>query len=199
VRQTRRQGAELGLNERAGALSLSAHYTYLEATFETPLVLNSPNNSTAAPLSCPACTDIRVVPGDRLPGIPRHVIKLDAAYSWAALTLGMDLVGQSGIYARGDESNRDVNGPVPGFLVLDARARYVLSSHWRVFARIDNLLDRHYYTYGALGRNVFTAPGNAFDASGTTWRSEQFRTVGVPIGAWVGFQFGLGDGSGEGK
>ena len=192
VEQTRRQGVELGLDGRVGALSFRAHYSYVEATFEAPLILNSPSNSTAAPLTCPACTDIRVVPGDRIPGIPRHVLKLNAAYEIGALTLGMDLISQSDIYARGDENNQDVNGAVPGFLLVNLDARYSLSSRWRVFARIDNLLDRRYYTYGVLGRNVFTAPGDTFDPTGATWRPEQFRTVGVPIGAWVGIEYSVG-------
>jgi outer membrane receptor protein involved in Fe transport len=192
VGQTRRQGLELGLEGGAGAFSFSAHYSYIEATFETPLFLNSPNNSTAAPLTCATCTDIQVVRGDRIPGIPRHVVKLRAAYTAGALTLGVDLMGQSDVYARGDEDNRDANGPVPGFLLVNLDARYALSSRWHVFARIDNLLDRRYYTYGVLGQNVLTAPGNAFDLTGATWRSEQFRTVGVPIGAWIGVQYSLG-------
>jgi iron complex outermembrane receptor protein len=197
VGQTRRQGAELGLDGRAAALSFRAHYSYVEATFQTPLVLNSPDNSTAAPLTCLACTDIQVLPGDRIPGIPRHVVKLNAAYEVGALTLDVDLIGQSDLYARGDENNRDVNGPIPGFLLINLDARYALSSRWHLFARIDNLLDRRYYTYGVLGRNVFTAPGDVFDATGATWRSEQFRTVGVPIGAWIGVQYNL-DGSQHG-
>ena len=190
VGQTRRQGVELGVDGRSSALSFGAHYSYIEATFQTPLILNSPNNSTAAPLTCPACTEIHVVAGDRIPGIPRHVFKLNAAYDVRALTLAVDLIGQSGIYARGDENNRDVNGSIPGFLLVNLDARYALSAHWRVFARIDNLLDRRYYTYGVLGQNVFTGPGETFDATGATWRSEQFRTVGVPIGAWVGIAYG---------
>jgi iron complex outermembrane receptor protein len=192
VGQTRRQGLELGLEGTSGAFSLSAHYSYVEATFRTPLFLNSPNNSTAAPLTCATCTDIQVVPGDRIPGIPRHVIKLRAAYTAGALALGLDLTGQSDLYARGDENNRDVNGPVPGFLLVNLDARYALSSGWQMFARIDNLLDRRYYTYGVLGENVLTAPGNNFDPTGATWRSEQFRTVGMPLGAWVGVQYSLG-------
>jgi hypothetical protein len=58
---------ELGLDGRVGPVEVSAHYTYLQATFRTPLILNSSNNSMATPLSCPACTQIRVRPGDRIP------------------------------------------------------------------------------------------------------------------------------------
>jgi len=191
VPQTRRAGFELGLQGKAGAFSLSAHYTYLEATFEAPLILSSPDNSTAAALSCSTCTDIQVRPGDRIPGLPKHVVKLRAEYAVGAFALGVNVLGQSSLYARGDENNRDVNGPIPGFALVNLDAHYDVSSRWHVFARIDNLFDRRYFNYGLLGQNVLTAPGNTFDATGTSWRPEQFRTVGAPLGAWVGVIYGV--------
>jgi iron complex outermembrane recepter protein len=193
VGQTRRQGVSLGLSGRAGAFHFSAHYSLVDATFQTPLTLNSPNNSTAGPSAgCPACTNIQVVPGDRIPGIPRNIVKLRGQYSVDRLTLGLDVVGQTDIYARGDENNQDVNGPVPGFVLVNLDAQYELASRWRLFARIDNVLDRRYYTFGVLGQDELTGPGDTFDTTGETWRSEQFRTVGAPIGAWIGVEYGLG-------
>jgi hypothetical protein len=66
-----------------------------------------------------------------------------------------------------------------------------LGSGWELFAKINNVFDRRYASFGALGQNVFTAPGNTFDASGASWRSEQFRTVGAPRGVWVGLSVDL--------
>jgi outer membrane receptor protein involved in Fe transport len=192
VGQTRRGGIELGLDARAGRLSASAHYTYLEATFRTPLVLSSPDNSAATGISCPTCTEIQVVPGDRIPGIPRHVLKLRAEYESSRFGLGVEAIGQSSQYARGDESNQDVNGPLPGYLLLSADAHYTIAARWSLFARIDNLLDRRYFAFATLGQNVFTGPGGTFDATGTTWRPEQFRAVGAPRGAWLGISYRLG-------
>lgn len=195
VRQTRRQGISLGLSGRAGAFDFSAHYSFVEATFQTPLVLNSPNNSTAGPTAgCPACTNIRVAPGDRIPGVPRNIIKLQGQYTAGKLTLGLDVTGQTDLYARGDENNQDVNGPVPGFVLVDLDALYELSSRWRATLRIDNLLDRRYYSFGILGENELTGPGNTFDTTGTTWRNAQFLSVGAPIGVWIGVEYGLGAG-----
>jgi iron complex outermembrane recepter protein len=193
VGQTRRQGVSLGLDGREGAFHFSAHYSLVDATFQTPLTLNSPNNSAAGPSAgCPACTNIQVVPGDRIPGIPRTIVKLRGEYTVDRLTLGLALVGQTGIYARGDENNQDVNGPVPGFVLVNLDAQYELASRWRLFARVDNLLDRRYYTFGILGQNELTGPGETFDTTGETWRNEQFRTVGAPIGAWIGVEYRLG-------
>jgi outer membrane receptor protein involved in Fe transport len=192
VGQTRRRGVELGLDGKAGGFTMSAHYTYLAATFQTPLLLNSPNNSTARGLSCAACTEIQVVPGDRIPGIPRHIVKLRAEYAVNRARLGLNVTSQSDRFARGDENNQDVNGPVPGFVVVNLDASFNVSSNWHVFARVDNLFDRRYFTFATLGKNVFTAPGNVFDPTGTSWRSEQFRSVGAPRGAWVGVELRLG-------
>ena len=196
VGQTRRQGFSLGLHGRKGPFELGVHYSFVQATFQSPLTLNSPNNSTAAPIDCATCTDIRVVPGDRIPGIPENILKLNAQYASGPLTLGVNVIGQSDIYAQGDENNRDVNGPIPGFFLVNLNAGYSLSSRWRVFASIDNVLDKRYYTYGILGLNELTGPGHTFDTTGTSWRNEQFRTVGVPIGAWFGVEYNVDGGAG---
>ena len=189
VGRTRRQGGELGLDAKGGAFSLSAYYTYLEATFETPLVLNSPNNSAATGISCPTCTEIQVLPGDRIPGIPRHIVKLRGEYAGPSYGLGVTIIGQSSQYARGDESNQDINGALPGYVLVNLDAQYRLGPHWSFSASINNLFGRSYYTFATLGENVFTAPGNSFDATATSWRSEQFRSVGAPRGAWIGVAY----------
>jgi len=81
VGQTRRQGLELALNGAIKPVTWRVSYGYIQATYRTALTLNSPVNSSAQPLSCPTCADIRVLPGDRIPGIPLHVAKLDLGYA----------------------------------------------------------------------------------------------------------------------
>jgi hypothetical protein len=63
-----------------------------------------------------------------------------------------------------------------------------------VFARIDNLFDRSYQTFGLLGENFFNGPGNTFDAGAVT--AEQFRTPGAPRAMWVGVRYTFGAPSG---
>src|SRR6185437_9889126 len=128
VGQTRRQGVELGLDGETRAFSFSAHYSYIEATFQTPLFLNSPNNSTAAPLTCAACTDIQVQPGDRIPGIPRHVVKLRAEYMGTRYSVAIEALGQSPLFSRGDENNHDINGPITGYVLVNMDAHFELSA-----------------------------------------------------------------------
>ena len=194
VGATRRQGVELGLQGRAGALALALHYSLVDATFRTPLVVNSPNNSTAGPIRCPACTDIQVRSGDRLPGIARSTFKLHAAWTFRkGAVAGMTLTSQGATYARGDENNADASGRVPGFTLVNLDARLPLGAGWEAFAIVDNLFDRRSASFGTLGQDVFTGPGRTFDPSGATWRREQFRVAGAPRGAWIGITWRFGD------
>ncbi|MFL6698129.1 MAG: TonB-dependent receptor [Vitreoscilla sp.] len=193
VGQTRRRGLELGLQGRADALALDLHYSLVDATFRTPLVVNSPNNSTAAPISCASCADIRVRSGNHLPGIARETFKLHGEWTFRqGAIVGIGVIAQSGVYARGDENNADASGRLPGFTLVNLDARWPLGGCWEAFADVDNLFDRRSSNFGALGRNVFTAPGRTFDASGASWRSEQFRVAGAPRGVWVGITWRFG-------
>ncbi|HUD25036.1 MAG TPA: TonB-dependent receptor [Burkholderiaceae bacterium] len=190
VGQTRRQGLELGANGVLKTITWRVNYAYIQATYRSALTLNSPDNSAAQPLSCPTCADIRVVPGNRLPGIPLHVAKLDLEYApsvrWSA---ALNVIGQSSTFPRGDENNRDVHGPVPGFAVVNLNGQVKLTQRLELFAKVDNLFDRLYSSYGVLGANAFHLPGHAFDPNPAAWTPEQFRSFGAGRGAWVGFSY----------
>jgi outer membrane receptor protein involved in Fe transport len=193
IGRTRRQGLEVGLIGKLGATQLNAHYSLIGARFETPLLLNSPSNSSATSLQCASCTEIRVERGDRIPGVPRQILKLGLEIEpTRTVAMGLGLIAQSSFYARGDENNRDANGPLPGYAVVNLDARWRIASGWELQAQVNNLFDRRYATFGTLGQNVFTGPGNTFDPSGATWRNEQFRTVGAPRGVWFSLNYRWG-------
>ena len=193
VGQTRRQGLELGVSGTAKPVSWRINYGYIQATYRSALILNSPVNSTAQPLTCPTCTDIRVVPGDRIPGIPLHVVKLDLGYApsarWSA---GANVIVQSSTFPRGDENNQDVNGPVPGFALVNLNGQVRLTQRLELFAKVDNLFDRLYSSYGVLSANAFHLPGHAFDPNPANWTPEQFRSIGPGRGAWIGLTYRFG-------
>ena len=188
VGQTRRQGIELGITTSLDRLTLSSHYSLIDATYQSSLILNSASNSTAAPISCPTCTDIRVTPGDRIPGIPRHQFNLRAEYAFTEkLSAAGTLIAASDQFARGDENNRDVHGSVPGNAIVKLDARYQADRHWQVFGRIDKLFDKRYQTFGVLGQNAFLGPNNTFATGASV--AEQFRSPGAPLGVWVGVKY----------
>ncbi len=185
--KTRRQGLELGLHGRIGKLSLAANYGYIDATFESALTLNSPANSSADPIT----NDIQVSPGNKVPGIPEHSLKLRMEYELTeAVSLGTNIMYFSSQYARGDENNQDANGKLPGYTLVNLDARYQLNKQLMFFGRITNLFDRQYETLGVLGENFFNGPGRTFDAGNVT--AEQFRSVGAPRGIWVGVKYDFG-------
>ncbi|MEK6211190.1 MAG: TonB-dependent receptor [Pseudomonadota bacterium] len=185
--KTRRQGLELGMHGRFAKLSLAANYGYIDATFESALTLNSPVNSSADP----GTGDIQVSPGNKVPGIPEHSLKLRMEYDFTeAVSVGTNIMYFSSQYARGDENNQDANGRIPGYTLVNLDARYQLNKQLMFFGRITNLFDKEYETLGVLGENFFNGPGRTFDAGNVT--EEQFRSAGAPRGIWVGVKYDFG-------
>ncbi|HEY6240631.1 MAG TPA: TonB-dependent receptor [Burkholderiales bacterium] len=183
VGTTRREGLELVLSTRWNALAASVRYGYVDATFESPFVENSPTNSTADTNGA-----IQVKPGDRIPGIPQHSLKLRLQYDFGErASLGTNVIYSSSIYARGDENNQDVNGRIPGYAVVNLDGRYGLAKGLDLFARVVNLFNKQYSNFGILGQNFFTGPGNTFDGNNPV--NEQFRGPGIPRGAWIGLRY----------
>ena len=184
--ETRRQGLELGVHGRVEKLSLALNYGYVDATFVSALTLNSPANSSAD-----AGGDIHVSPGDKIPGVPAHSVKLRADYDLSdTISLGGNAMYFSSQYARGDENNQDSNGKVPGYFLLNLDARYQYTKRLAFFGRIDNVFDKDYETLGVLGENFFNGPGRTFDAGNVT--GEQFRSAGAPRAVWVGVKYTMG-------
>jgi len=101
------------------------------------------------------------------------------------------MLGQSSFYARGDENNQDVSGPLPGFFFLNLDARWRPSAHWEFALTVENAFDRAYSTFGLLSKNLFTGPSRSFDYTGTLWHSEQFRSVAAPRGFWLTASYSL--------
>ncbi len=183
VGKTRRQGLELSLGRKWNAFSAMLRYSYVEATFQSAFTVSASANSSAD-----ASGNIQVKPGNRMPGIPRHSLKLRLQYDFGQqASVGTSINYSGSVFARGDENNQDVNGQVPGFTVVNLDGRYTLSKGMEVFARVSNLLDRKYANFGVLGQNYFTGPGNTFDGANPV--NEQFRGPGVPRGIWAGLRY----------
>ncbi|GLU32662.1 TonB-dependent receptor [Trinickia caryophylli] len=183
VGKTRRQGVELAGRTKFGPLAVGASYSYVDATYRTSWTENSASNSSAD-----ANGDITVKRGDHIPGIPAHTIKVrfdyDVTPKW---DIGSNLTYRSSIFARGDENNEDVNGKLAGYFLIDLDTTYHVTKQLQVFARVTNLLDKRYASFGVLGSNVFTGPGHTFDGANPV--NEQFVGVGAPRGFWLGMRY----------
>jgi outer membrane receptor protein involved in Fe transport len=186
---TRRQGIELGAEYRIGAASLSASYAYIDATYRSTFTLPSRNNTTAFDSDGDGMPDsIQVVPGNRIPAIPRQLLKLRGEHrTTERLTVGLEMMAASSQFARGDENNADRAGAVPGYALVNFDLRYMVQPGWQLLAKVHNVFDRRYETFGVLGTNFFRGPGNTFDAAAAG--PEQFRSSGAPRGAWLGIAY----------
>jgi iron complex outermembrane receptor protein len=142
IGSTRRQGVESGIKYDGDRWSAYGQYSFIDATFRSPLTVNSPFN----PFS-DASGDIRVKSGDRLPGIPKSRLKAGADYSitanWSA---GASLVVMGDQVYHGDESNQ--NAPLPGYALVSLHSTYRVDERIEIFANVQNLFDRQYATYG---------------------------------------------------
>lgn len=165
VAGTRRQGVEAGLGGEWKRLRYSLSYAYVDATYQSGETLASVTEADG----------VRIRAGDRIPGIPRHNLKLGADVEVLKdLWIGADVIATSGSFLRGDDGNRQAM--VDGYATLDLRARYRPFRHVELWARVDNATDVHSETGGARNFNAF---GNPIAV-------ERFVAPGPPIGGWGG-------------
>ena len=145
VDQTRRAGIESSLQGQWQAFSWLMAYSFIEATFEDSFQALSPNHAFADDDG-----EISVRSGDRIPGIPQHQFKLSSDYQFTGgLSLGLDILSNGNQVLRGDESNQ--LDEVSGYTMVGLRARYSVNEKLEIFAKIDNLFDREYESFGLLG------------------------------------------------
>ncbi len=179
---TRRQGAEAGLKYDDEKWSLFLNYSYVQATFQSAFLLNSPQNSFAD-----ANGNIQVAPGDGLPGIPAHRLKAGADYHVTTKWIvGGDADYESGQYFRGDESNQ--MGELAGFAVVNLHSRYELTDTVELFVNVVNALDAKYETFGVLGDPTgIGAPGIPVNAvTNGPGVNNRFESPAPPISAFGG-------------
>ena len=137
VGATERRGFEAGVQARLDKLRLSANCGYVKAQYKSAF-------TTAAGEDVPT--------GSTIPGIPSSTLKLRLAYQATGQWLiGANIVAVSSQYAHGNENNQDPGGTVPGYALAHLDLHYSASPNLTLTARVSNLLDRSYSTYGLSG------------------------------------------------
>lgn len=142
IDKTQRQGLELALSVPIGAVDFGASYNLLIATFESPFVSFSPVN--------PLGPNRQVTAGDEIPGQPKQQVKLHA--NWQVneqINLGTEILYASSSYYRGDEANE--NKKIANYAIANLYLNYQLNEQLRLSAKVDNLFDHHYETFGTYG------------------------------------------------
>ena len=175
---TQRVGTELSADARWDMFDFRASFAFVNATFESAFTDLSPNNPAAN-----ADGNIFVVPGDRMPGIPRSTAKFDLGCApLAGLHVSLGAVLESSQYLRGDEAN--LQAPLPGYVVVNAEAEYEIRKGLLVYFEGENLLDHRYATFGLYGDPT---GGGAFPQ----FTNPRFIVPAQPFGAWAGIRVEL--------
>jgi iron complex outermembrane recepter protein len=177
---TLRQGVEAKLAYRRERWNAYANYTFVDATYQSPLTLSSPNNPAAN-----AGGNIFVNPGDHIPAIPAHRFKAGADYNvtdrWK---IGADLnvVGSQHLI----HDDADQNPKVPAYWVVNLHGSYQVSRNVEVFGLVNNLFNQHYDAAGTFfstaGFNSNTFGGNNF----LVLNDPRTFVPGMPIAAYAG-------------
>jgi outer membrane receptor protein involved in Fe transport len=183
--RTRNQGIDAELQASLGSLQLNFSYSQLQATYQAAGTLRVGERN------------VSITPGTRISALPRHTLKLSA--DWRALpgfTLGGDMQVLSRRGSSGNEDGRveddaseTVDLSLPGYALFNLRASYRPgapdATGWELFAKINNLFDRRYETFGALASTVFSASG-LFTGDATP---ALFVAPGAQRGAFIGLRY----------
>lgn len=167
--KTRRQGVDVDLIGKLGPMRLSAHYTFLDATYRSQETVDGSANSSAEHAAPGLEGEIDIEKGDRIPLIPRHIFKAGASLNPVEkLSISVDMIAVSGGYARGNENNRHASDGIYylGKGKTDAYAVFNLGFELRpapaitLFTQINNLFDKNYTTAAQLAATGFDATGD---------------------------------------
>ena len=143
VGRTRRQGIEAEVSLRSSTLQLYASYALVDARFLDALQVGS--NSPFADVN----GNVQILPGNRIPAIPRNRIKAGFDYSVTdAFKVGGDALFVDSQYFVGDESNQAQR--LPSYAVFNLHASYQIDKTFQIYARADNIFDNRYATYGTF-------------------------------------------------
>ncbi len=195
VGRTKRQGLDFGLAGNIDKFKWNASYGYVRATYDSDVDFVSSSNSTEDGDSI-----IYVKPGDRIPSIPKHQLKLRGQYAvtpdW---TIGTNVIGYSDSYVWGNENNAhkanspacsdptscaSASGKVGGYFTVNLDTQYNIGSGWKAFAKATNIFDREYNVSGRLAETMFNSAGEYGHES-------KVLSVlpGAPRAAWVGLRY----------
>ena len=178
IGDTRRVGSELGLSGVfKKRLNWYMNYSFVEATYEDAFIGVSANHPGKDDLDGDGtASEIQVESGDRIPGIPEHSFKIGGNYAVNdRFSIGISGIYNSDQIIRGDEAN--LLKPVNGYFVTNVNATYTFHKNFTLFAKVNNLFDNDYESFGLLGE-----ADEIFD----DFEDSRFFGAGAPISGFVG-------------
>ncbi len=198
--QTRRTGIEAALSGVTSRLTWSVGYSLVDARYRSSESIASEVNSAAIDTDGDGEGDtLRIKSGDRIPGIPKHQLKIRGVFSVTSnWTVGANVIAFTDQYARGNENNAHRadgvdffgNGKIAGYAIVNLDTRYNLGKGWQVFAKVNNVFDREYSSAGLLGASLFN-PNGTFNGDEDANRQTLYAP-GAPRAGWIGLRWEFG-------
>ena len=175
IGQTRRQGVDLGLKYQTPRWNAWIDYSYIDATYQNGFIESAGSNPAGD-----AEGNIAVQPGDQLPGIPHHQLKIGASYKvtdkWVVGVVG---IAESQTFLVGDEAN--LTAPLPAFFTLNLNTSYQITPHVQLFGLVSNVTNAKYYTFG-----TFSPTSSVFLAQAPTATNPRAYSPAAPVGGFAG-------------
>jgi outer membrane receptor protein involved in Fe transport len=183
IGKTQRDGIELTARHRESKWEIGASYTYLRARYKSTLELPSLEG------------EIDVTPGTRIAGLPEHFFKFAAMYRLTPqLRIGGDVqvfgnqvvAGNETKTATADADDAVGKNKLSGYGILNLNANYEYVKGLNFFVRVNNVFDKKYASYAALGYNMVERSGQIVDeeASGSV-----FYAPGAPRAVFGGVRY----------
>jgi outer membrane receptor protein involved in Fe transport len=211
--KTRRLGVEAAANAQLRTLDAGINYTFLQATYQSSQVIEADSNSSNSNALSgeKGVTDgglITIVPGDQIPQVPQQMLKVYTDYHpLKKLGISADFQAIGSSFVKGNENNLHQpdgqyylgSGKVPAYGVVNLGARYTFGPHYQLFAEMNNLLNKHYYTTGQLATSAYNNNG-AFAAREFTpyasgdypVRNTTYVSPGAPFAIFGGLKVSFG-------
>ena len=154
--KTRHQGGDLAWQGTFGALSFDASASVLKATYEANGTLRMGERN------------VTVAPGTRIAGVPKNMFKIAGDWRFAeGWSIGADVQRLGKRVVQGNEDGLIEDGgtervdfTLPGYTLTNLRMSWRPIPALELVARVNNVFDKRYATYGAIAETVFDAQGN---------------------------------------
>ena len=128
--------------------------------------------------------NVQILPGNRIPAIPRNRVKAGIDYSVTdAFKVGGDALFVGSQYFVGDESNQAQK--LASYAVFNLHASYQIDKTFQIYARADNILDNRYATYGTF---FDTAAVPNFANGGASFTDPRSVSPARPRAVYVGLR-----------
>jgi outer membrane receptor protein involved in Fe transport len=187
--RTRRQGLDVGAFTTVADFDIRMSYSYLDATYQAEQILFGGERS------------VQVRQGTKIAGLPDHTLKLNVDWRAAPkLVVGGTMIMTSSMTTQGNEDGviwqegdapnvtyEYGNAKVKGYTLLNMHANYEAAKGLDYFARINNLFDTRFESYGLMALSMFNADGSRI-SSGDAFVS-RFVAPGAPRSFMVGVRY----------